>query len=1141
MSDSGKLREQIASFDFAGALLDGNWNNPLRSEFRRAIHDRELLFSPIAEVGGVVAVEVTEPASGDPAIISPQARSLRKSIDIEVAKEIHQHILIFVSPERAQAVWHFSKVVRGKRLHREYRLDKTTPLEPLVKLLRGMEVPYDWLDASGELSHVAALDMMDQAGLYAEKVSKKFYNDLARQRKTFEPFLKWIADEEKRAWYITALLNRLMFIYFLQHKGLLGGDPSYLLHKLQECKPRGTDRFYREFFLPLCFFGFGKPAGERGRFEDTFKGVPYLNGGIFSVHQIEAENGISAEAVWEGKLSGSIMIPDSEFQRWFSFFGDWRWTLAEEDKDKDGHIHPDILGYIFEKYINAFQPGGQKGSGAYYSKEDITGYICRNTIIPRLFDMLAEASDNGQKAVSPLPIGPHPNLLNDGKGISQGEGIDRYIYDAVKTTEYLPTETEREFDARQKRYETILQDFDDGKIATVNDFITYNLDIEKMAGDFASTIQDAEVLSAFHFNCLKKITVLDPTCGSGAFLFAALKILYPLYEACLVRMKNLVAIGSQGKADAARTWKDEFAFVNEVSAQQAFIDRETVTDKDILADFRKELAEIGHHPHSYYIHKTIIVNNLFGVDIMEEAVEICKLRLFLKLIAHADVDKKKDNFGIEPLPDIDFNILAGNTLVGYTSFKDIDNQWSQVELDSKGQTAVAYEKDHSKLRILISQYREDQQLFRAVQLGLRSQDKIDRQQMALTRKAAKDELDRDLWNLYKDAGKRSDKLTLSKFRKSHQPFHWFLEFPDVMEAGGFDVVVGNPPFVEHTPSKVDYELPQGYNTIDCGNLYAYVSERCANLLSIGGAFSLIMPSASCCTPRMHPLMSVLLHRYKYLWISIYDERPAKLFDGVDQQLSIHLGLLHGPCSKLWTSPMRHWSSRPADERPHLFASIPYTSISPSLRIAQVIPKTGNPMEIGMLTKLKSQPSVSVMQLSDSGSRGTIYYRIAGGRYWRLVKSFPTYFRSSVGRSSTSTEKELQVGKEYVPMLIALLSSSTFYWFWRVVSNCRHLTDRELGDFPIPCSLLEPDTIAHLTRLCSQYEARLEETKVRKQTNNARSGAISQDEYRIVTAKPILDEIDRVLAKHYGFTEEELDFIINYDIKYRMGKDAENSD
>ena len=64
----------------------------------------------------------------------------------------------------------------------------------------------------------------------------------------------------------------------------------------------------------------------------------------------------------------------------------------------------------------------------------------------------------------------------------------------------------------------------------------------------------------------------------------------------------------------------------------------------------------------YFILKSIVLNNLYGVDIMEEAVEICKLRLFLKLVAQLESYDQ-----IEPLPDIDFNVRAGNTLVGFTS------------------------------------------------------------------------------------------------------------------------------------------------------------------------------------------------------------------------------------------------------------------------------------------------------------------------------------------------------------------------------------------------------------------------------------------------------------------------------------------
>ena len=84
------------------------------------------------------------------------------------------------------------------------------------------------------------------------------------------------------------------------------------------------------------------------------------------------------------------------------------------------------------------------------------------------------------------------------------------------------------------------------------------------------------------------------------------------------------------------------------------------------------LDNVAAHPNRrYFIFKSIILNNLFGVDIMEEAVEICKLRLFLKLAAQVEPDADKDNFGIEPLPDIDFNIRAGNTLVGYATADEV--------------------------------------------------------------------------------------------------------------------------------------------------------------------------------------------------------------------------------------------------------------------------------------------------------------------------------------------------------------------------------------------------------------------------------------------------------------------------------------
>ena len=65
------------------------------------------------------------------------------------------------------------------------------------------------------------------------------------------------------------------------------------------------------------------------------------------------------------------------------------------------------------------------------------------------------------------------------------------------------------------------------------------------------------------------------------------------------------------------------------------------------------------------------------MSIMKEAVEIAKLRLFLKLVATVEANYSKPNLGLEPLPDIDFNIRAGNTLIGYATEGEIDKSFQR--------------------------------------------------------------------------------------------------------------------------------------------------------------------------------------------------------------------------------------------------------------------------------------------------------------------------------------------------------------------------------------------------------------------------------------------------------------------------------
>ena len=114
-----------------------------------------------------------------------------------------------------------------------------------------------------------------------------------------------------------------------------------------------------------------------------------------------------------------------------------------------------------------------------------------------------------------------------------------------------------------------------------------------------------------------------------------------------------------------------------------------------------------------------------------------------------------------------------------------------------------------------------------------------------------------------------------------------------------------------------------------------------------------------------------------------------------------------------------------------------------------------------------------------------------------------------------------------------LNSSLFFWFFTIYSDCRNLNKREIEAFPIPFDSLESKAIMQINNLSRSLMENL------KETSEYRVMKFAHDTLTIQCiipkkSKPIIDEIDRVLAKHYGFTEEELDFIINYDIKYRMG-------
>ena len=118
--------------------------------------------------------------------------------------------------------------------------------------------------------------------------------------------------------------------------------------------------------------------------------------------------------------------------------------------------------------------------------------------------------------------------------------------------------------------------------------------------------------------------------------------------------------------------------------------------------------------------------------------------------------------------------------------------------------------------------------------------------------------------------------------------------------------------------------------------------------------------------------------------------------------------------------------------------------------------------------------------------------------------------------------------------ISVLSSSLFYWYYVLTTNCRDLAPSVLYEFPVNLTQLSTKHANELESLCNQLMTDYKENSQLKEQTSSRTGEIIYQEFYPRLSKDIIDKIDRILAQHYGFTDEELDFIINYDIKYRMG-------
>jgi len=202
-----------------------------------------------------------------------------------------------------------------------------------------------------------------------------------------------------------------------------------------------------------------------------------------------------------------------------------------------------------------------------------------------------------------------------------------------------------------------------------------------------------------------------------------------------------------------------------------------------------------------------------------------------------------------------------------------------------------------------------------------------------------------------------------------------------------------------------------------------------------------------------------------------------------------------------------------------------------------IPKLGNEVAVSVLRRIQGKVPLGRRTV---GTRdpATVWYHNAP-QYWIRATDFLPYFWNERDGQRPSVHIKTLVASchEQARMLVAALNSSLFYWWFIIMSDCRDLNAREVDAFPAGIDEMSPELTAAVGVVVDRLMADYRKNSRRKRCNYKATGRVEYDEFYPGLSKPILDEIDQLLAKHYGLTDEELDFIINYDIKFRMGRNA----
>ncbi len=583
-----------------------------------------------------------------------------------------------------------------------------------------------------------------------EPVTKEFFKQYKALFERAEGVITGFADTEERKQFVQTLFNRLMFVYFLSRKGWLryDGNTDYLnaLWDAYDDHP-DHDNFYNHRLTFLFFQGLNNPDSRdvRGGLDFLIGDVPFLNGGLFEETDLDQRPGIH--------------VPDHAIRPLMTeLFDRFNFTVMESTPfDIEVAVDPEMLGKVFEELITA-----RHDSGAYYTPRPVVSFMCREALKGYLESHLPVPDSFGDPLGSGPPA-PVPDSFRDPLGSPPArKGAD------PRTSRGMGDGS--------------AQDPAKG-VAAANDPIAQFIDHHDASG---LSLADARAIS----QALDEVTVVDPACGSGAYL---------------------------------------------VGMMQELVELQTALYSEQLKQDARSLYQLKLH---------IIERNLYGVDLDPFAVNIAMLRLWLSLAIEYEHDQP------EPLPNLDFKILEGDSLLGPDPSEVNQSAYliSQTDL-AKLKAAYMRETDPSAKARLREQIADRQTQLREAMGDVVAEEALD----------------------------------------------WRVEFAEIFAKGGFNVVLANPPYVV---VKGDV-LRSLYRSSVYGrmNTYGLFLHRCLQTIADGGQLVFINPRTLLTDRYFRNLRIHIKQRSEVRGVVLIEDRH-NTFDRVLQECIIfHAAKRHTPAKQ----------------------------------------------------------------------------------------------------------------------------------------------------------------------------------------------------------------------------------------------------